>query len=116
MSMMASGRPTSSRPGARSSPVPGEPSGARSSLGEGARARSLERLATSGQARVGHEVLVRVERLLVPAGPDPLARAGGLYRPALLVVEEVREHDLIEDLLMHGRVDDRQQGLDAPVE
>src|SRR5829696_6859562 len=118
MSMIANGRPTCSRPGARPSSAPERRgrSGALASLGERARARILERLSTSGQARIGHEVLVCVEWLLVPAGPDPLARTGGLYRPALLVVEEVRQHDLVEDLLMHGRVDDRQQGLDAPVE
>ncbi len=68
------------------------------------------------QARVGHEILVRVEGLLALGGLDPLARARRQYTPALLVVEEIRHHDLVEHLLMHRRVEDRQQRLHPAVE
>src|SRR3712207_1602817 len=111
MSMMAIGAPTASRPGA---PCPRR-SGTLSTL-QGPGARRLERLAAPGEARVRHEVLVRVERLLAGSRLDALARARAQYPPALLVVEEVRDHDLVEHLLVHGRVEDRQQGLDPAVE
>ena len=50
------------------------------------------------------------------AGLD--ARRGAVRQelPALLVVLEIGDHDLVEHLLVHGRVDDRAQHLDAAVE
>ena len=51
--------------------------------------------------------------------------SGGLYARArtvrqdpvaLLIVDQIGDHDLTEDLLMHGRIEDRQQGLDSAVE
>src|SRR5687767_2864317 len=110
MSMMATGRPTLSRPGARGR------SGTLSTLGQRFWAGSLHGLASARQAGIRHEILVRVEGLLARAGDDPLARARGQYPPALLVVEEVRDHDLVEHLLVHRGVEDRQQHLDAAVE
>src|SRR5215468_2384031 len=64
----------------------------------------LERFTASRQARVGHEVFVGVELLLALARPDA---GGGAIRqigPALLVVLEVGEHDLVQHLLVHGRI------------
>ena len=45
-----------------------------------------------------------------------LRGAVGQELPALLVVLEIRHHDLVEHLLMHGRIEDRAQHLDAAVE
>ena len=42
--------------------------------------------------------------------------AVGQELPALLVVLEIGDHDLVEHLLVHGRVEDRAQHLDAAVE
>src|SRR5512145_570074 len=66
-----------------------------------------ERLPAAGEARVGHEVLVRVERLLAAGGLDALRGAVRQDAPALLIVLEVGNHDLVQDLLVHRRVPDR---------
>ena len=47
---------------------------------------------------------------------DPLRAAVRQDPPALLVVGEVGDHDLVEHLLVHGRIEDRHDRLDAPVE
>ena len=47
---------------------------------------------------------------------DALRRAVRQQLPALLVVLEICDHDLVEHLLMHGRIEDRAQRLDAAVE
>src|SRR4051794_170946 len=78
--------------------------------------RLFERFATARQARICHEILVGVERFLARRG---LYARGGAVRqelPTLLVILEVCRHDLTEDLLVHGRIEDRAQHLDAPVE
>src|SRR5262249_7370001 len=76
--------------------------------------RPLERAAAPRQTRIDHEVGVRTERI------DPGSETGiasvGLECPALHVVLQICDHDLIEDLLMDGRILDRHQGLDAVVE
>src|SRR6185312_8461860 len=101
MSMIATGRPTFRRPCASRPAGPGSTvSTFRESFGAGV----LKRFSTSGQARIGHEIPVRVERFLAGAGNDAPARAGGQNGPALLVVQEIGEHDLVEHLLVDGRV------------
>ena len=59
---------------------------------------------------------MRVERLFARHGGDPLARAVRHDPEALLVVHEIGFHDLIEHMLMHGRVEQGDQRLDPPVE
>src|SRR5664279_273788 len=85
-------------------------------LEEGFWARLLEGFSTAGQTGVGHEVAVRIKRLFV---------FGRLYAPArtirqdpvaLLIVEQIGDHDLTENLLMHGRIENRQHCLDSAVE
>src|SRR3954470_20674403 len=111
MSMIAIGSPTFSRPGASLALRSGT-----LSTFQGSGARRLQRFSAPGEGRIGDEILVRVERLLAGPGLDPLARARAQYPPALLVVEEIRHHDLVEHLLVHGGVEDRQERLDAAVE
>src|SRR5215216_1215903 len=99
MSMIATGRPTESRPCA-SRDIGLTLSTFRESLGAGV----LNGFSSAGETGVRHEVLVGVERFLAGAGYDAPALAVREDRPALLVVEEIGEHDLIEDLLVHGGV------------
>ncbi len=68
------------------------------------------------QRRVGHEVLMGVERLFALCGVDTTVTAVGQELPALLVVGKVGDHDLIEHLGVYRGVLDRRQGLDATVE
>ena len=67
------------------------------------RRRFFERFATTRQTRIGHEVLVGVEGFLALGRFYAIRRAVGQEFPALLVVLEVRHHDLFEHLLVHGR-------------
>src|SRR6185312_931924 len=83
---------------------------------EEAERRFLERFATSGQARVGHEIFMGVERFLAQRRLYARRTAVGQELPALLVVLEIRYHDLPEHLLVHGRIEDRTQHFDSPVE
>src|SRR3954452_5440920 len=108
MSMIAIGSPTFSRPGASLALSSGT-----LSTFQGSGARRLQRLSAPGQARSGHKILFGVERVVGGAGLDPLARARAQSPPALLVVEEIRHHDLIEHLLVHGGVEDREERLEA---
>src|SRR4051794_29003460 len=73
---------------------------------EAAREAVLQRLPAARQARVGHEVLVRVERLLALGRPNALRRPVRPDAPALLVILQIRNHDLVHDLLVHRRVGD----------
>src|SRR5690348_15822975 len=77
--------------------------------------RLFERFATARQARICHEILVGVERLFARRGLDTHRGAVGQEVPALLVVLEIRHHDLVEHLLVHGHVRDRTEDLDAAV-
>src|ERR1043166_4365212 len=115
MSMTAIGGPWSRRPCASGSGGADRLS-AVTLAGEAARRRFPERFATAGQARIGHEILVGIERLL--AGGGLYAHRGAVWQelPALLVVLEVGDHDLAEHLLVHGRIEDRTQGFDPAVE
>src|SRR5262249_54378709 len=83
---------------------------------EPARAAVLQPLPTPRQARIGHEVFVGVERLLTLRRPNPLRPAVRQDAPALLVVLEIRNHDLVHDLLVHRRVGNRHHDLHAPIE
>src|SRR5687767_14199955 len=83
---------------------------------EAARRRLFERFATAGQTRIGHKVFVGVERLFARRGLDTHRCAVGQAVPALLVILEIRHHDLVEHLLMDGGILDRAQDFDAAVE
>src|SRR5437660_10808509 len=115
MSMTAIGGPWSRRPCASGSGGADRLS-AVTLADEAARRRFLEGFATAGQARIGHEILVGIERLL--AGGGLYAHRGPVWQelPALLVVLEVGDHDLAEHLLVHGRIENRAQHLDPAVE
>src|SRR6188474_3938817 len=97
MSMTAIGWPMSSRPCARQRPL-GALFPAREAAGRGL----LERFATARKTRIGHEVFVGVERLVARRGLDTHRGAVGQEVPALLVILQIRHHDLVEHLLMHG--------------
>src|SRR6202158_4232052 len=94
MSMTATGGPRSRRP----------------------RAACPVRLGALALAWIGHEIFVGIERLL--AGCGLYARRGAVRQelPALLVVLEIGHHDLVEHLLVHGRIEHRAQHLDAAIE
>src|SRR6266568_4714360 len=112
ISMTATGGPRSSRPRAACP----RRLGALAPADEAARGRVFKRFSTAGQAWIGHEIFVRIERLL--AGRGLYARRGAVRQelPALLVVLEIRHHDLVEHLLVHGRIEHRAQYLDAAIE
>ena len=57
-----------------------------------------------------------VEKLLARRGGYARARSVGQDRITLLVVDQIGEHDLVQHLFVHGRVEDRQHRLDAAVE
>ena len=78
--------------------------------------RALDRLAPPRQRGVGHEVALRVERLLVLAHGLAARRAVGTDDVGLHVVGHVGEHDLPQHLRVHGGVLQRHDHLDAPVE
>src|SRR5436853_1407966 len=112
MSMTAIGGPWSRRPWAAERKRLGALAAAREAAGR----RLLERLATARKARIGHEVFVGVERLFARRRLDTHRGAVGQEVPALLVVLEIRHHDLVEHLLVYRGVEDRAQHFDAPVE
>src|SRR5713101_5789850 len=78
------------------------------------RVTSPERLATPGQARIRHEIGVSREGFLI--GRHPLIGPNRRQAPALQIVAEVRDHDLVQHLAVHSGVFNRHQGLDTPVE
>src|SRR5215470_9900163 len=63
----------------------------------------LQSGAAARQAGVGHEIMVRAEWCVL-ARLDAMILAHRVRHPALHIVLEIRDHNLIEDLLMHGRV------------
>src|SRR5579875_3457014 len=111
MSMTATGGPWSSRPlAARLAPRArlrafGEPPK------EAARRGVLERFATAGQARIGHEIFVGIEGFLARRRLYARRAAVRQERPALFVVHQVGHHDLSQHLLVHGRVEDGAEHL-----
>ena len=62
------------------------------------------------------EIFMRVERLFAFGGRNSLARAVRQDAEALFVVHQVCLHDLVEHVLMDGRIEQRNERLDAPVE
>jgi hypothetical protein len=57
-----------------------------------------------------------VEELLARGGLYARGTAIGQELPALLVILEVRDHDLAENLLVHGGIENRRQDLDTPIQ
>src|SRR5947207_271146 len=113
MSITATGGPRSRRPGARSR-LP--PLGALALANEAAGEGVFKRFSTARQAWIGHEILVRIERLL--AGHRLYAGRSAIRQefPTLLIVLEIGDHDLIKDLGVHRWIEHGAEHLDAPVE
>ena len=59
---------------------------------------------------------MRRKRVGTIAGRIAGIGAVGAQIPALRLILEIGDHDLVQHLLMHGRIVDRNQGLDAAVE
>src|SRR3990172_1587920 len=117
MSMMATGPLPARRPGASS--AAGIVTFASRSLGapaEGLWRVCLKRFPTAGEARIGHEILVGVKRLLAFLRRDSLGAAVRQYPPALLVVRKIGDHDLADNLLVDRWVENRRDRLDPAVE
>src|SRR4051794_7266942 len=112
MSMTATGGPGCSPPCARlSARGLTAPAPARKAAGRG----FFERFSTARETRICHEVLVGVERLFARRGLDTHRGAIGQEVPALLVVLEIRRHDLVEHLFMYRGIENGTQHLDAAV-
>ena len=77
-------------------------------------AMSVQRAAPAGEARISHEIEMRARGF--GSRTLSLPRIVGVQEPALGVVVKVRLHNLIEDLLVHGRVLDWNQCFDAAIE
>src|SRR5882672_4027981 len=116
MSMTAIGGPWSSRPWAGSSTATRRRLASIKPTDEAARRRFFERFATSRKTRIGHEIFVGIERFLSLRGFYAIRGAVGQKFPALLVILEIRHHDLLEHLLVHGRIENRAQHLHPAVE
>src|ERR1700724_4791269 len=91
-----------------------EPLAAIQPFKEGFRTRMFEGFSTAGQTGVGHEVGMRIERLFVFRRFYARARTVRQDAVALLIIDQIRDHDLIEDLLMHGRIANRQTSPASP--
>src|SRR5215831_20870126 len=116
MSMTAIGGPWSSRPLADGTMAAERLRAFDEAAYKAARRRFLERFSTARQARICHEILVGVEGFLARRGLYARGTAVGQELPALLVVLEIGHHNLAENLFMHGRIENRTQDLDSPVQ
>ena len=58
---------------------------------------------------------MRIKYTLSLGHPDPLAVSILSNGPALLVIKQICDHDLVQDLLMNGWIDNRSHRLDAPI-
>src|SRR5450432_3559031 len=114
--MTATGGPWSSRPLADMLPAGERLRAFDEAADETARRRFLERFTTARQTRIGHEILVGVERFLARRGLYARGTAIRQELPALFVILEIRGHNLAENLLMHGGVKNRRQHFDPAVE
>src|SRR5450432_2780606 len=114
--MTATGGPWSSRPLADMLPAGERLRAFDEAADETARRRFLERFTTARQTRIGHEILVGVEGFLARRGLYARGTAIRQELLALLVILEIRGHNLAENLLMHGSVENRGQDLDPAVE
>ena len=116
----ASGRTHRRRPPGRG--VPGAPATARSStsvkdsqpVAVRAVAVCMQSAAAARETRIDHEVHMGILRLCPRT--ETLPRAVGAQNPALSIVVQVCLHDLVEDLLVHGGVFDRNQCFHPAVE
>src|SRR5215467_3045311 len=115
MSITATGGPWSSRPFADATILGGRLRAFDEATYKAARWRFLERFPTAGQARIRHKILVGVEWLFARGGLYARGTAIRQELPALLVVLEIRHHNLTENLLMNGRIQNRAQDLDPPI-
>src|SRR3954453_805437 len=113
MSMTAIGAPWSSRPCAG---TPERELAALATAREAARRGFFERFATARETWIGHEVFVGVERLFARRGLDTHRGAVGQEVPALLIVLEIRHHDLVEHLLGHRRIENRTENPNPAIE
>src|SRR5712671_3661342 len=75
------------------------------------RVTSPKRLATSGQARIGHEIGMGRKALLI--GRDAFVYSGRRQAPALEGVAKVRHHDFVQHLAVYSGVFNRHQSLYA---
>ena len=73
-------------------------------------------LAAPRKARVGLKVFLRVERFFSVPGLDPSARTVRQHLEALLIVEKICFHNLIEDVLMNSGVKERHQSFDSAIQ
>src|SRR5205809_4380311 len=112
MSMTATGGPRSSCPRAACRARLGALAPANEAAGGGI----FERFSTAGQAWIGHEIFVSIEGFL--ARRRLYARRGAIRQefPALLIVLGIGDHDLVEHLLVHRRIEHRAEHLDAAIE
>src|SRR5450432_158553 len=114
--MTATGGPWSSRPLADMLPAGERLRAFDEAADETARRRFLERFTTARQTRICHEILVGVEGFLARRGLYARGTAIRQELPALLIILEIRGHNLAENLLMHRSVENRRQHLDPAVE
>src|SRR5450631_1917443 len=101
MSMTAIGGPWSSRPLAEVLAAGERLRAFDEAADETARRRFLERFTTARQTRIGHKILVGVERFLARRGLYARGTAIRQELPALLIVLEIGRHNLAENLLVH---------------
>src|SRR5919107_2206153 len=113
MSITAMGGPWSSRPFTGACMMYAALRRAFEAAKETAR-RFFEGFATARKARIGHEIFVGVEGFFARRRLYAHRTAVRQELPALLIVLEVGDHDLAEHLLVHGRIVDRADHLDAP--
>src|SRR5690606_30655569 len=72
-------------------------------------------ITSTRQARIGHEILLRVERFFAFLGCYPPRGSVRQYFKTLLVVHDVAEHNLAKHLFVNGWVGDRNQCLNPSV-
>src|SRR3954452_24430833 len=75
---------------------------------------TVQGAATTGKAGIGHEVGVCAGGSV--ARRNAAVAAVRVEHPALRLVVEIGDHDLVQDLLMHGWVPDRHQRLDPTIQ
>src|SRR5664279_4612183 len=98
MSMKAIGGPWSRRPLAEGARLDARLGAFDEAADETARRRFLERFTTARQTRIGHEILVGVERFLARGGLYARGTAIPQDLPALLIIFEIGRHNLAENL------------------
>src|SRR5215831_9756658 len=114
MSMTAIGGPWSSRPLTELTVADGcEMAGERlrrpvdEAAYKATRGGFFERFATARQTRICHEILVGIERFLARRGLYAGRTAVRQDRPTLLIILQIRDHNLIQNLFMHSWIENR---------